>query len=77
MGFFQGIFSFNNGLLNASQSKSLNYNYGLSKVSREIAINDQALSRKYIYPKEDIFNSNPVDEGSKIKSLLIPHQIAS
>ncbi|WP_416406685.1 TolC family protein [Prochlorococcus marinus] len=56
----------------------MNYNYGLSKVSREIAINDQALSRKYIYPKEDIFNSKNHDYESKeveLATISLPSEI--
>ena len=52
---FQGIFSFNNGLLYASQLKLFNFNYGLSKISKEIDIDNQALKKNSIYPKKDIF----------------------
>ena len=52
---FQGIFSFNNGLLNASQLKLFNFNYGLSKISKEIDIDNQAL-KKNIFIQKKIFS---------------------
>ena len=49
---FQGIFSFNNGLVNASQFKLLNFNYNLSKIAKELDINNQAPSKNYINTKD-------------------------
>ena len=75
---FQGIFSFNNGLLNASQLKLFNFNYDLSKISKEIDINNQALKKKYIYTKKDIFYSQNNDYesiASKLEKSSLPSEI--
>ena len=75
---FQGIFSFNNGLLNASQLKLLNFNYGLSKISKEIDPNNQTLSKNYIYKKKDIFYSQDNDYQSiesKFATTSLPSEI--
>ena len=61
---FQGIFSFNNGLLNASQFKLLNFNYSLSKIPKELDINNQATFKNYINTKKDILYSQNNDYKS-------------
>ena len=75
---FQGIFSFNNGLVNASQLKLLNFNYGLRKISQEIDIYNQALPKNYIYRKKDIFYSQNIDYESiesKMATSSLPSEI--
>ena len=53
----QGIFSFNNGLLNATQLKSLSFNKGFDRSLQTIGTYDQILSKDFIYSKEDIFKT--------------------
>ena len=75
---FQGIFSFNNGPVNASQFKLLNLNYSLSKIAKELDINNQAPSKNYINTKKDIFYSQNNDFesiGSKLATSSLPSEI--
>ena len=75
---FQGIFSFNNGLLNASQFKLLNFNYSLSKIPKELDINNQATFKNYINTKKDILYSQNNDYESiesKLETSSLPSEI--
>ena len=75
---FQGIISFNNGLLNASQFNLLNFNYSLSKIAKEFDINNQAPFKNYINTKKDVLYSQNNDYESiesKLAASFLPSEI--
>ena len=72
---FQGIFSFNNGLVNASQLKLLNFNYGLSKISKEMILIIKHSKKLYLSQKDIFYSQN--NDYESIASILAKSSLPS